>query len=397
MGEESSRLMAMGEGDGNWGGERGREMEKGARARDGAKGQRGPKSDGNNDYFCSCSQSIGRLEKYGYKGASMANVVLPGAAYTEKEGTYVNTEGRVQMTRPAVPVVGNSRDDWKIIRALSEVLGKRLPYDSVSGVRQRLAEVAPHLSRIDSIEPSVWLNGDALAHYHASALADTPFEKVVDNFYMTDPISRASQTMAKCTAARKKEVAEGRYDKRSCAVTCGDFGHRDDELLELMEETREALDGVWRLVDQVQIHQTTAVPGLNQDYKWDDQDLGTKGGQEGGRRIDIDDSPKGGIYGQRRMSHLLSRIGAALKDCLLKKCQQLSLWDVGNFRKVEMVLSHCLRVISRWENVTSELTKLTWPRFDAHIWEGKPFEDKLLTAFRNRIDEILKIREIHKL
>ncbi|GBG70223.1 hypothetical protein CBR_g6354 [Chara braunii] len=147
---------------------------------------------------------------HGDKGASMANVVLPGAAYTEKEGTYVNTEGRVQMTRPAVPVVGNSRDDWKIIRALSEVLGKRLPYDSVSGVRQRLAEVAPHLSRVDSIEPSVWLNGDALAHYHASALADTPFEKVVDNFYMTDPISRASQTMAKCTAARKKEVAEGR-------------------------------------------------------------------------------------------------------------------------------------------------------------------------------------------
>ena len=67
---------------------------------------------------------------HGDKGAARADVVLPGAAYTEKAGTYVNFEGRVQQTRAAVPTVGDAREDWKIIRALSEVLGAPLPYDT---------------------------------------------------------------------------------------------------------------------------------------------------------------------------------------------------------------------------------------------------------------------------
>eukprot|EP00270_Netrium_digitus_P008358 TRINITY_DN2498_c0_g1_i1.p1 TRINITY_DN2498_c0_g1~~TRINITY_DN2498_c0_g1_i1.p1 ORF type:complete len:708 (+),score=171.22 TRINITY_DN2498_c0_g1_i1:250-2124(+) len=149
---------------------------------------------------------------HGDKGASLADVVLPGAAYTEKEATYVNTEGRVQLTRPAVPVVGSSRDDWKIIRALSELLGVRLPYDTVNQLRERLAEVAPHLVRVEEVEEPLWLDGVAL-QLAASAAApappapsSAPFANAIPNFYMTDVISRASQTMAKCTAEKQRQL-----------------------------------------------------------------------------------------------------------------------------------------------------------------------------------------------
>lgn len=78
---------------------------------------------------------------HGDKGAARADVVLPGAAYTEKLGTYVNFEGRMQQTRAAISAPGDARDDWKIVRAVSEMLGITLPYDTVEAVQQRLAEV----------------------------------------------------------------------------------------------------------------------------------------------------------------------------------------------------------------------------------------------------------------
>ena len=81
---------------------------------------------------------------HGDAGAARADVVLPGAAYTEKPGTYVNTEGRAQRAMPAVAPHGQAQEDWKILRALSEVCGAALPYDDLAGVRARLAEVAPH-------------------------------------------------------------------------------------------------------------------------------------------------------------------------------------------------------------------------------------------------------------
>lgn len=84
---------------------------------------------------------------HGDKGAQMADVVLPGAAYTEKQATYVNTEGRAQQTLVAVTPPGQAREDWKIIRALSEIIGESLPYDNLDEVRDRLDEVAPHLTR----------------------------------------------------------------------------------------------------------------------------------------------------------------------------------------------------------------------------------------------------------
>eukprot|EP00898_Chlorokybus_atmophyticus_P005067 jgi/Chlat1/5561/Chrsp369S05353 len=142
---------------------------------------------------------------HGDRGAHRADVILPAAAYTEKEGTYVNTEGRVQRTKAAVSIVGDSRDDWKIIRALSEIAGVKLPYDTVAGIRARLAEIAPHLARVDAVEQPLWLNGDALAHHPKGEFSDAPFDRAFSNFYMTDAISRASRTMAKCVAAREAE------------------------------------------------------------------------------------------------------------------------------------------------------------------------------------------------
>lgn len=142
---------------------------------------------------------------HGEKGAARADVVLPGAAYTEKSGTYVNFEGRVQRTRVAVPVIGDAREDWKIIRALSEVLGKQLEYDTIAGVRKRLGEVAPHLLRVSSVETPLWLNGQYfLGNTRGVQLESetSPFESPVPNFFMTDVVSRTSQTMARCVQAR---------------------------------------------------------------------------------------------------------------------------------------------------------------------------------------------------
>jgi NADH dehydrogenase (ubiquinone) Fe-S protein 1 len=137
---------------------------------------------------------------HGDRSAYRANIILPGTAYTEKEGTYENTEGRTQQTSPAVPTVGDSRDDWKIIRALSEVAGVRLPYDTANGLRARMLAVSPNLLRVDDVESPVELPFP-LKNQSPSAVVLSSFPKTVENFYMTDAITRASRTMAQCTAA----------------------------------------------------------------------------------------------------------------------------------------------------------------------------------------------------
>ena len=148
---------------------------------------------------------------HGDAGAARADVVLPGAAYTEKPGTYVNTEGRAQRAMPAVAPHGQAQEDWKILRALSEVCGAALPYDDLAGVRARLAEVAPHFARVDDVEPALWLNGATYAHVSKRELSKglddaAPLASSVANFYMTDAISRASATMAKATKAKAAET-----------------------------------------------------------------------------------------------------------------------------------------------------------------------------------------------
>src|ERR1700722_15507435 len=92
--------------------------------------------------------------QHGDAGAHRADVILPGCAYTEKNATYVNAEGRAQMARLAVFPPGEAREDWKIVRALAETLGKTLPYDSLGQVRRRLAEAAPVFRAIDSVTPA---------------------------------------------------------------------------------------------------------------------------------------------------------------------------------------------------------------------------------------------------
>ncbi|KHJ95575.1 NADH dehydrogenase, G subunit [Oesophagostomum dentatum] len=151
---------------------------------------------------------------HGDVGAEMADVILPGAAYTEKEGTFVNTEGRVQRTLPAVTPPGDSRVDWKIIRAISEVAGKPLPYDDLKQLRQRISEIAPHLVRFGDIEESGYLKqGLQLAKSSASFLLPgpvdvdlTPAQKILADFYMTNVISRHSATMAKAKKAALKDM-----------------------------------------------------------------------------------------------------------------------------------------------------------------------------------------------
>lgn len=142
---------------------------------------------------------------HGDRGAHMADVILPGAAYTEKTGTYVNTEGRAQQTRRAVSPPGLARDDWKIIRALSEICGDPLPYDTLNDIRRRMTEIAPNLTRYGDVEEANFfsLAKELLKGGKPSATALIPPLVKLEDFYMTDPISRASQTMAKCSKAVK--------------------------------------------------------------------------------------------------------------------------------------------------------------------------------------------------
>ncbi|MBL8672104.1 MAG: molybdopterin-dependent oxidoreductase, partial [Alphaproteobacteria bacterium] len=136
---------------------------------------------------------------HGDAGAHRADLVLPGAAYTEKDGTYVNTEGRAQAARAAAFPPGEAREDWKILRALSETLGKALPFDTLGQLVQAMVKAQPLLGAIDQLQPAPW------APFGTPGAADAaPFASPIKNFYMTDPISRASSVMADCTEAAAK-------------------------------------------------------------------------------------------------------------------------------------------------------------------------------------------------
>ncbi|XP_030097664.1 LOW QUALITY PROTEIN: NADH-ubiquinone oxidoreductase 75 kDa subunit, mitochondrial [Serinus canaria] len=148
---------------------------------------------------------------HGDVGAPMADIILPGAAYTEKAATYVNTEGRAQQTRVAVTPPGMAREDWKIIRAVSELAGLTLPYENLDQIRKRLEEVSPNLVRYDDVEEAnYFIQANELAKLAKQQLLADPLvppQLTIKDFYMTDSISRASQTMAKCV----KAVVEGAH------------------------------------------------------------------------------------------------------------------------------------------------------------------------------------------
>jgi NADH-quinone oxidoreductase subunit G len=139
---------------------------------------------------------------HGDAGAHRADVILPGAAYTEKPGTYVNTEGRVQLGMRANYPPGDAREDWAILRALSERLGKTLPYDTLDQVRARLVAVNRSFAALDQQSVGAWGTFGK-----AGNVGDAPFVAPIANFYMTCPISRASRTMAECIASRQHQMA----------------------------------------------------------------------------------------------------------------------------------------------------------------------------------------------
>jgi NADH-quinone oxidoreductase subunit G len=147
---------------------------------------------------------------HGDQGAHRANVILPGSAYTEKSGIYVNTEGRVQMTNRAGFAPGDAREDWAILRALSDVLGKRLPFDSLAQLRAKLYADHPHLAAIDQIAAGDPADIARLAGL-GGKLGKSAFVSPVKDFYFTNPIARASAVMAECSALARngfKQAAE---------------------------------------------------------------------------------------------------------------------------------------------------------------------------------------------
>jgi NADH-quinone oxidoreductase subunit G len=135
---------------------------------------------------------------HGDRGASRADVILPGAAYPEKDGTYVNTEGRVQRATMAVYPPGEAREDWRILRAAGAALGHTLPYDTLDQVRARLETVAPSFGRLDAL-PRFGCD-DTEGPAAGGEIGGAAFRPWTETYYQTDPISRASPTMAACVA-----------------------------------------------------------------------------------------------------------------------------------------------------------------------------------------------------
>ena len=142
---------------------------------------------------------------HGDAGAHRADVILPGAAYTEKSAIYVNTEGRVQMTARAAFPPGDAREDWAILRALSEHLGKRLPFDSLHELRRALYAEHPHFMRVDQIERTA--TRASPSPMRGGTPSKDAFRPAVADFYLTNPIARASAVMAECSALHAGRLA----------------------------------------------------------------------------------------------------------------------------------------------------------------------------------------------
>ncbi|RYE67775.1 MAG: NADH-quinone oxidoreductase subunit G, partial [Rhizobiaceae bacterium] len=139
------------------------------------------------------------IGSHGDNGAHTADVILPAATYTEKSGTWVNTEGRVQMGNRAGFAPGEAREDWAIIRALSDVLGKKLPFDSLYALRAKLYADYPHFADLDEIATGS-VNDIATLGLKSGELSKGGFTTPIKDFYLTNPIARASAVMAECSA-----------------------------------------------------------------------------------------------------------------------------------------------------------------------------------------------------
>ena len=141
---------------------------------------------------------------HGDKGAEAADLILPGCAYTEKDATYVNTEGRVQRTYAAVPPPGDAKEDWKIIRAFSGYIDKLLPYNNLNELRKNIEQINKSLVSEDSL---IKANISDIGNLDIKLKKDN-INPLKINYFMTCPISRASETMAKCSIAKNSGGAK---------------------------------------------------------------------------------------------------------------------------------------------------------------------------------------------
>ena len=146
-----------------------------------------------------CSSDLGD------RGAHGADVILPGAAYTEKPGLYVNTEGRAQMAERAVFPKGQAKEDWAILRALSALVGQTLPYDTLDALRSKLMADHPTVGRIDYLPAPASFDVASLGR--KGDLGDVAFHSTVRDTYLNNPIARASVTMAELSAVRTAPAA----------------------------------------------------------------------------------------------------------------------------------------------------------------------------------------------
>lgn len=147
------------------------------------------------------------IGSHGDAGAERADVVLPGAAYTEKHGTLVNTEGRAQRLKRAGFPPGEAREDWAILRALTEALGLRTRHDTLAELRARMVEAHPQLGRVNEVAMSPPSELEPLLGV-AGSVTESPFGGAIEDFYLTNPIARASAVMAECSALAAGRLAE---------------------------------------------------------------------------------------------------------------------------------------------------------------------------------------------
>ncbi len=138
---------------------------------------------------------------HGDRGANRADIILPGAAYTEENGLFVNTEGRPQLAFRAGFAPGEAKENWAILRALSAELGAQLPWDSLAALRTALVKAHPHLGRIDEVPENAW------APLEVRLPAKATFRNAIRDFYLTNPIARASTVMAELSAMAKARAA----------------------------------------------------------------------------------------------------------------------------------------------------------------------------------------------
>jgi len=138
---------------------------------------------------------------HGDRGAHRADIILPAAAYTEENGLFVNTEGRPQMAQRASFAPGEAKENWAILRALSAELGATLPFDSLSALRTAMIAANPHLGAIDEVADNDW------APLKAKKMGKANFRYAVSDFYLTNPIARASQLMAELSANAKTRAS----------------------------------------------------------------------------------------------------------------------------------------------------------------------------------------------